>query len=534
MSDVKTALLSTSDKTGLPAFARRLAAMGVKILSTGGTAHLLRQNGIEVRDVSDYTGFPEILDGRVKTLHPKIHGGLLALRDNAEHREEMEKHEIQAIDMVVVNLYPFESTIQKPNVQLMAAIENIDIGGPTLIRSAAKNYTHVAVVTNPADYDALADELERNDATLSEETRFRLAVKAFQHTAHYDSAIADYLAGLRTEVGHYRDIMFLELHKRQGLRYGENPHQRAAFYVDPGAREPSVGTARQIAGPELSFNNILDINAALELVKEFDQPAAVVIKHTNPCGAGIGETLRQAYEKAYRGDPVSAFGSVLALNLPLDAATAEAVVSLRAETPSGQAPYFVEAIIAPSLEDGAVEIITQGVDWGKRTRILETGALCKATPDRRERDVRRVVGGYLVQDRDVRGFEPDSILVATEKNPTEDQMKDLAFAWICCKHIKSNTIALAKDGMLVGVGAGQMSRLDSSIIAARKAGERAQGSVMASDAFFPFPDAVEEAAKAGVAAIIQPGGARKDDEVVAAANRLGMAMVLTGVRHFRH
>jgi len=531
---IKTTLISVSDKTGLAEFAARLKALDIDILSTGGTARLLKDSGIEVMDVSEYTGFPEILDGRVKTLHPKVHGGLLALRDKMEHRKEMDRHGIRAIDMVVVNLYPFEHTVSRPGVELAEAIENIDIGGPTMIRSAAKNYTHVAVVTRPSQYDAIAKELEQGNGSLSEKTHFRLAVEAFGHTARYDRAIVNYLRGLAAERVVFEDALALEFRKRQELRYGENPHQRAAFYVEEGHGKPCVSTARQIAGPELSFNNILDLNAALELVKEFSRPAAVIIKHANPCGAAIADTLQEAYRKAYLGDPVSAFGSVLALNRSLDAACAELVAEFRAEGEAGAASYFVEVIAAPHIAPDALRLLHEKTSWGKRTRLLETGELAGRPPDASALDMRRVGGGLLVQEPDLRGFEEDSINVVTELSPTEGQMADLRFAWICCKHVKSNAIVLARDQMIVGVGAGQMSRLDSCIIAARKAAQRAQGAVLASDAFFPFPDAVEAAAEAGVKAIIQPGGSKKDNEVIAAANRHNIAMLLTGVRHFRH
>jgi len=531
---VRTALISVSDKTGLPAFARRLAALGVKILSTGGTARLLREEGIKVTDVSDYTGFPEILDGRVKTLHPKVHGGLLAVRDDQRHMAQMLEHGIEPIDMVVVNLYPFEQTIARPDVALMEAIENIDIGGPTLIRSAAKNYTHVAVVTRPDHYDRIADELERSAGALCEQTLYELAVEAFQHTAHYDMAIAAYLAGIGQGPGTHPDTLTLELHKRQELRYGENPHQRAAFYVEREAHEPSIATARQVAGPELSFNNILDLAAALELVREFERPAAACIKHTNPCGAGTADSIHGAYRKAYFGDPVSAFGCVVALNCPFDVRTAELVAELRAELGERPAPFFVEAIVAPEVEEGALGLLLERAGWAERTRVLETGRLDVRRADAAAKDMRRVAGGMLVQDRDLQGFDPGSLRTVTDVAPTPEQMADLQFAWLCCKHVKSNAIVIASGGMLVGVGAGQMSRVDATELAIKKAGERARGAVLASDAFFPFPDSVERAGAAGVKAIIQPGGSKGDAAVIKAANRLGIAMVLTGERHFKH
>ena len=534
MAKIRTALISVSDKTDLPEFARRLSALGIEMISTGGTAQILRDSGVKVREVSDYTGFPEILDGRVKTLHPKVHGGLLARRDSEEHIKQLAKHGIQTIDMVVVNLYPFEQTIAQPEVELMQAIENIDIGGPTMIRSGAKNYTHVAVVTAPTQYNAVASELEQSRGSLGEKTLWTLALEAFRHTAHYDTAISTYLAVIGREPGLHPDVLILELQKKQELRYGENPHQGAAFYVERNIQEPCVSRARQIAGPELSFNNILDLNAALELVKEFDRPAAAVIKHNNPCGAGVADSIHEAYIKAYLGDPVSAFGGVLALNRPFDLYVAKAVAEVRAEIEGKPAPYFLEAIIAPRYEQDALKLLYDETNWGERTRLLECGELSVCAIDESARDTRRVVGGMLVQDRDLLGFPESSLRTVTETAPTAAQTADLKLAWLCCKHVKSNAIVLAKEGMVVGVGAGQMSRVDSTFMAARKAGGRAKGSVLASDAFFPFPDSVEQAAQSGVKAIIQPGGSKGDPKVIHAANRLGIAMVFTAVRHFRH
>jgi len=534
MARINTALVSCSDKSGLAAFAARLQAMNVEILSTGGTARLLRDNGIKVVDVSEYTGFPEILDGRVKTLHPKVHGGLLALREKEEHRKQMMEHGIRAIDMVVVNLYPFEQTVAVPGVALAAAIENIDIGGPTMIRSAAKNYTHVAVITSPSDYDAVARELEQRGGNLSEQTHFKLALKAFQHTARYDRAIAQYLSRLDQEPQTCPDTLFLEFTKRQQLKYGENPHQRAAFYVETAIAQPCVSGAEQVGGGQLSFNNILDANAALELVKEFDLPAAVTIKHTNPCGAAVADSLPEAYRKAYLGDPVSAFGCVVALNRPLDVPTARQIAEFRTTTDTGTAAYFVEVVIAPEIQPQAMDLIRKKTNWGERTRFLQVGKLTTNLANGEAWDMRRVRGGLLVQENDNKGFDEDCATVVTSASPTAQQMVDLKFAWLCCKHVKSNAIVLARDGMIVGVGAGQMSRLDSCLIAVRKAGERARGAVLASDAFFPFPDAVEVAARAGVKAIIQPGGSTKDKLVVQCADKHGIAMVCTGVRHFRH
>ncbi len=534
MAKINCALISVSDKTGIIEFARRLAVLGVEILSTGRTARLLGEQNIEVQDVAEYTGFPDILNGVVRTLHPKVHAGLLALREDESHRREMEEHGIRAIDMVVVNLYPFVDVIGRPGTEPMQAVESIDIGGPSLIRSAAKNYTHVAVVTNPETYEALVEELEQNEGSLSERTHFGLALEAFRHTARYDSVVAAYLSGIEGERKEGPARLALEFVKRQDLRYGENPQQEAAFYVEQHLREPCVSRAEQIAGPELSFNNILDINAGIELVKEFDRPAAIVLKHTNPCGAGADDSLAEAYRKAYLGDPVSAFGCAVVLNRPLDAPTAEAIAELRAELDGRPAPYFVESLVAPDFDPGTVELLLRKAKWAQRTRILKTGPLGPSSVDETARDMRRVTGGLLVQQRDLLGFDRDKLKVVTRTAPAEEHLADLEFAWLCCKHVKSNAIVLAKDRMLVGVGAGQMSRVDATIIAVRKAGERARDAVLASDAFFPFPDSVERAAQAGVKAIIQPGGSKGDPAVIEAADRLGIAMVLTGTRHFRH
>jgi phosphoribosylaminoimidazolecarboxamide formyltransferase/IMP cyclohydrolase len=534
VAKIRTAILSVSDKTGLTEFGRRLAALGISLLSTGGTARLLRESGLEVEDLTEYTGFPEILDGLVNTLHPKVHGGLLAERLRETHIREMEEHGIRAIDMVVVNLYPFVDIIAETGVEPVQAIENIDIGGPSLIRAAAKNYSHVAVVTNPETYDTVASELESNEIHLSEQTHFDLAVEAFRHTAHYDTAIAEYLAGIEAEHAMGPERLTLEFVKTLELRYGENPHQEAAFYTEERLEEPCVSNAEQVAGPQLSFNNILDVDAGIELAREFDRPAAVVLKHTNPCGAGTDQALRAAYEKAYFGDPLSAFGCTIVLNRPLDAETAEAIATLRAELQGEPAPFFADCLVAPDFEAEALEAFRSEARWGERTRVLKTGPLGGQSADETARDMRHVTGGLLVQDRDRLGFDQEGLQVATRREPTEEQMADLRFAWLCCKHVKSNAVTLASAQALVGVGAGQMSRIDAVDCALRKAGARAGGAVMASDAFFPFPDSVERAADAGVAAIIQPGGSQGDAAVIEAADRLGVAMVLTGVRHFRH
>jgi len=534
MAKIKTGLISVADKTGVVDFARKLAGLGIELMATGGTARLLSENGIPVENLTDYTGYPEIIGGTVRTLHPKIHAGLLASRDDNSQLRELQELGIKPIDMVVVNLYPFVHVISAPSVEPAQVIDSIDIGGPTMLRSAARNYTQVAVVTNPNSYEAVAEELIRNGGELSEETHYRLALEAFRHSAHYDTVIARGLASMGGKPGVQPERLTLEYVKRQDLRYGENPQQSAAFYVEEDIREPGVGAAEQVAGPELSFNNILDLDAGIGLAREFEEPAAVVIKHTNPCGAGIADSICAAYEKAYRGDPVSAFGCVVALNRPLDADTARAIAELRAELDGRPAPYFVECLAAPDFEDGALDLLMRSVAWAARTRVLKTGPLGPGTADAGARDLRRVSGGLLVQDRDLVGLEPDALKVVTRRAPTDEEMADLRFAWLCCKHVRSNAITLARDGMLVGVGAGQMSRVDATIIACRKAGDRADGAVMASDAFFPFPDSVERAAEAGVRAVIQPGGSKGDAAVIAAADRLGLAMVVTGTRHFRH
>ncbi len=533
MAKIRTALISVSDKSGIAEFSRRLTGLGVSIMSTRGTARLLRENGIAVEDVEDYTGFPEMLDGRIKTLHPKVHAGLLARRE-AAHLKELEEMGIRPIDMVVVNLYPFIDVIAEPGVDLMRAIENIDIGGSTLIRAAAKNYTHVAVLTNPGLYESIASELERSGGNLSAQTHVDLGIEAFRHTAHYDNAIAGYLADIEGQHKTGPERMTLEFVKKQELRYGENPHQGAAFYVQEHVEEGCAGTAVQLAGPELSFNNILDMNSGVELVKEFERPAAFLLKHTNPCGGGLADSLRAAYEKAYFGDPVSAFGGVAALNRPLDLETATAIIEVRAELGGKRAPYFIEVLAAPGFDPEALKLLRDKVDWWERTRILKVAPLARSAVDRSAKDMRRVVGGMLVQDRDLLGFDPARVTVVTRLSPTPEQMADLGFAWLCCKHVKSNAIVLAKDETLVGVGAGQMSRVDATADAIRKAGMRAEGAALASDAFFPFPDSVEAAAAVGVRAVIQPGGSKGDAAVVAAADRLGIAMVTTGARHFRH
>ena len=563
MKKIQRALISVYDKTNLLDIANVLAQHGVEILSTGGTARHLRDAGIDIIDVSDYTGFPEMLEGRVKTLHPKIHGGLLAEWDNAEHSAQAEAHGINAIDMVICNLYPFEATVAKPDVTLPEAIENIDIGGPTMIRAAAKNYRHVAVLTDPSQYPQIIADLDTNDGCLSEAQRFELAKAAFAHTAHYDTAIAAYLTdsdsplirgvrgvdqtentslirgvdqtensplirGVRgvdkaedSEADEFDDNLTLHFKKERTLRYGENPHQRAAFYRTETTPGPSAAWANQRSGQPLSFNNLLDLEAALEIVKDFQTPACAIIKHNNPCGLATADNLQDAFTKALECDPTSAFGSIVGLNRKVTIQTANTIRE------AAQAGIKIDAIIAPSYTDKALRALSRV----KRRPILEVGALSDAEPILQ---VRNITGGVLVQNPDVHEMEADALQVATKRPPTDDEIKSLLFAWKACKHVKSNCILLANGTQSVGIGAGQMSRVDAAIIAIRKAGEKAKGTVLASDAYFPFPDGVEIAGEAGITAIIQPGGSVNDEPVIEAANAYGMAMVLTGVRHFRH
>ncbi|WP_306534192.1 bifunctional phosphoribosylaminoimidazolecarboxamide formyltransferase/IMP cyclohydrolase [Geobacter sp.] len=521
MAKITRALISLSDKTGIVEFAKELAGYGVEILSTGGTAKLLRDAGLTVKDVSEHTGFPEMLDGRVKTLHPKVHGGLLGMRSNPEHVATMKEHGILPIDMVVVNLYPFEATVANPACTLEDAIENIDIGGPTMLRSAAKNNADVTVIVDPADYRTVLDEMKASGGSVAKETNFRLAVKVYQHTAAYDGAISNWL-GARTGEGvaAYSDTITLQFRKAQEMRYGENPHQSAAFYVERQVQEASVATARQLQGKELSYNNIGDTDAALECVKQFSEgPACVIVKHANPCGVAIGKSLLEAYDRAYATDPESAFGGIIAFNGELDPETARAICDRQ----------FVEVIIAPKVSPGAVEVVAAK----KNVRLLECG-MWLAQPAQRL-DFKRVNGGLLVQDTDL--ALSAELKVVSKCQPTEQEMIDLQFAWRVAKFVKSNAIVYGKDGMTIGVGAGQMSRVNSARIAAIKAehaGLQVQGAVMASDAFFPFRDGIDNAAAVGITAVIQPGGSMRDAEVIAAADEHGMAMVFTGMRHFRH
>ena len=517
MKKISRALISVSDKTGVAEFAAGLAAQGVEILSTGGTAKLLRDKGLKVRDVSDLTGFPEMLDGRVKTLHPKVHGGLLAIRSNPQHQEQVKKHGIEFIDLVAVNLYPFEKTAGKPGVKFEELIENIDIGGPSMIRSAAKNFEDVTVVVDAADYAAVIEEMKANGGCVSDETRARLSRKAFATTAAYDGAISTTLQKLAD--GALPQNLHMNFRKTMDLRYGENPHQKAALYLDPSAGGRGLASAKQLQGKELSYNNLVDLEAGWRLVCEFEEPTTAIVKHTNPCGIASAATLAESYRRALDVDSVSAFGSVIAVNRPLDAATAEAISKL-----------FVEAVVAPSYEAAAREKLAAR----KNLRLMD---MSTTAGDVYGLQLKSVGGGLLVQTPDTAGAKPEEWKCVTERKPTEEELRALAFAWRVTKHVKSNAIVFARDGVVVGVGAGQMSRVDSAKLAATKARElkhSLEGTVVGSDAFFPFPDGVEEIAKAGATAIAQPGGSVRDAEVIAAANRLGLAMVFTGVRHFRH
>ena len=522
---ITRALISVSDKTGIEAFARKLSGFGVEILSTGGTSKALADAGIAVKDVSEHTGFPEIMEGRVKTLHPKIHGGILGKHDNDDHITVMQAHDIVPIDMVVVNLYPFVKTMQSGQ-NFNECIENIDIGGPAMIRAAAKNHAHVAVVTDPQDYESVLKEMEENDGMLSYRTRERLAFTAFSLTATYDSSISGWLA-TQIEEATPRRISFSGTLK-QTLRYGENPHQNAALYLsDDAVKRPGAALSKQIQGKELSYNNLADTDAAFELVSEFDDPAVAIIKHANPCGVAVGNNVLDAYKRALMCDQESAFGGIIALNRPLTGELASTIVK-----------RFVEVIIAPSIEEDALDSLRRK----SNIRVLETGAM----PERgqRARVMKRIAGGMLVQEADNMVLNPDDLKTVTDREPTEKEMEDLIFAFTVAKHVKSNAIVYAKDLTTVGVGAGQMSRVDSCRIAVMKAKKAAEdagwdeplttGSVVASDAFFPFADGLLTAANAGVSAVIQPGGSIRDQEVIDAANERGLAMVFTGLRHFNH
>jgi len=518
MSKIQRAILSVTDKSGLVDFARRLASMDVELVSTGGTAKLLRDSGLAVKDISELTGFPEMLDGRVKTLHPKVHGGILHRRGEPSHRTAVAEHGIPAIDMVVVNLYAFEKTAAKPGVHFDELIENIDIGGPSMIRSAAKNFQDVAVVTSPADYDAIAAEMARAGGELSRETKWKMAQKAFATTAAYDSAIASTLERVGVN-GHFElhggegfpATLRLSFQKTMDLRYGENPHQKAAMYRDSSGT--GVANARQLQGKELSYNNMVDLQAAWDLAQDFEETVCAIIKHTNPCGAATGKTLDEAYVRALECDPVSAFGGVIGVNRPVDDGAATEMAKL-----------FLEVIAAPLFEPAAQQIFASK----KNLRLVEV------PPGRQTWVLKNISGGMLVQDADLRRLAESDLKVVTKRQPTPEENRALWFAWKVCKHVKSNAILYARDGQTVGVGAGQMSRVDSCKVGAMKAQLPLKGTVAASDAFFPFPDGVEEIAKAGSTAIIQPGGSVRDQEVIEAADRLGLAMIFTGFRHFRH
>lgn len=511
---IKRALISVSDKTGLIPFARGLAEQDIELISTGGTARALKDAGLTVKEVAEITGFPEILDGRVKTLHPRIHSGILAVRDKEEHQRQLEEHHITPIDLVVVNLYPFAETIARPDVTFEEAIENIDIGGPSMVRAAAKNHAYVTIVVDPVDYEPVLAELKEK-GQISSELRRRLAAKAFRHTAGYDALIAQYLSEQAGE--RFPERLTLTFDKVQTLRYGENPHQEAAFYQEPLARQSGIAQAEQLHGKELSYNNINDADAALQLVREFEEPAVVAIKHTNPCGVGLGSTLAEAFQKAYEADPVSIFGGIIAVNRPVDQAVADRMAEL-----------FLEVIIAPDFTPEALARLTQK----KNIRLLKLDV--NGGEDQQVQLVRSVTGGLLVQEADFGQLNEEELKVVTQRAPSEAEWEQLFFAWKVVKHVKSNAIVLAKDGQTLGVGAGQMNRVGAARIAIEQAGMKAKGAVLASDAFFPMKDTVEEAAKAGISAIIQPGGSIRDEESIQEADRHGIAMVFTGMRHFKH
>ncbi|HEM7527428.1 TPA: bifunctional phosphoribosylaminoimidazolecarboxamide formyltransferase/IMP cyclohydrolase [Providencia rettgeri] len=523
---IRRALLSVSDKTGVVEFAKALSQRGVELLSTGGTAKLLAESGLDVTEVSDYTGFPEMMDGRVKTLHPKVHGGILGRRGTDD--AIMQQHDIAPIDMVVVNLYPFAQTVAKPNCTLEDAVENIDIGGPTMVRSAAKNHKDVAIVVNSNDYQIIIDEMDNHENSLNWSTRFDLAIKAFEHTAAYDSMIANYFGELVAPYygdttqpsGRFPRTLNLNFIKKQDMRYGENSHQDAAFYIEENPKEASIATAQQIQGKALSYNNIADTDAALECVKSFEEPACVIVKHANPCGVAIGDSIHAAYDNAFKTDPTSAFGGIIAFNRQLDKETAQAIIDRQ----------FVEVIIAPSVAKDALPIL----ETKQNVRVLECGEWSKPVTGL---DFKRVNGGLLVQDRDLGMVEKEALRVVTNRQPTERELKDAMFCWKVAKFVKSNAIVYAKNDMTVGIGAGQMSRVYSAKIAGIKAadeGLEVAGCAMASDAFFPFRDGIDAAAAVGVTCVIQPGGSIRDDEVIAAANEHGIAMIFTNMRHFRH
>lgn len=524
MIKIKRALISVSDKSGLGEFVNGLHEFGVEIISTGGTAKKIKKLGIPVKAVSDLTGTPEMFDGRVKTLHPKIHGALLALRDNPAHKEQIKKFGIKLIDMVVVNLYPFEKTVDNPNLDIEDAIENIDIGGPSMLRSAAKNSKSVAVVCNPQQYNQILDEMKTNNGSLTQETCFALGIEAFQRTNEYDRAIVAYFKSkqcLSKDSEIFPQTINLAFKKVQSLRYGENPHQQAAFYKEVNSSVPGIASAHQLHGKELSFNNILDLNAALDVVKGFEKPAAAIIKHTNPCGAAVAEKISIAYKDALACDRLSAFGSIVGFNRKVEQDTAE--VLLTAD--------FIECIIAPGFSEKALDMLKKK----KNLRIIDIDNFIQCRMDKfGEFDFKRVNGGLLIENKDITTIDKKTLKTVTEKVPIPEEMESLVFAWKIAKHVKSNAIVLAQGTKTVGIGAGQMSRVDSVIIALRKAEGRSQGAVLASDAFFPKADAIEQAAGAKITAIIQPGGSIRDKEIIQAAESAGIAMIFTGMRHFKH
>jgi len=513
---VKRALISVSDKTGIVEFGKELESLGIEIISTGGTYNTLKTAGVKVTSISDVTGFPECLDGRVKTLHPIIHAGILAMRSNPEHMEQIKKLNIEPIDLVVINLYPFKQTILKEGVELHEAIENIDIGGPTMLRAAAKNYQDAAVVVDPEDYEIMVNEL-KNQQDISKDTKFRLAWKVFEHTSHYDALIAGYLRE-KANGDKYPKTMTITFEKAQDMRYGENPHQSAVFYKEVGRNAGMISSAVQLHGKELSFNNINDANGALELLKEFDEPTVVAVKHTNPCGVASAETVCEAYIKAYECDPISIFGGIIAINREVDSKTAEEINKI-----------FVEIIIAPSYSEEALKTLKNK----KNIRILQMDDILKKYK-KGTLDYKKVGGGILVQDVNSELLNPDELKVVTKVQPPKEKMDDLMFAWKIVKHMKSNAIALVKDKQTVGLGPGQTNRVWSTSNAAERAGENAKGAVLASDAFFPFADNVEAAANAGILAIIQPGGSIRDQEAIDACDKFGISMIFTGIRHFKH
>jgi len=518
MNTIRRALISVSDKSHIVEFAEKLHQRGIEILSTGGTAKLLEGGGVPVTLISDYTGFPEMMDGRIKTLHPKVHGGILGKRDEASHRGAMEEHGISPIDLVVINLYPFEATISKTDCTLEDAIENIDIGGPAMVRSASKNYNDVAVVVNPEDYEVVLAEMDQNEGAVTHETRLRLSRDAFAMTSRYDAMISNYLSGQIDGGDEFPAVFNNPYHKVQVLRYGENPHQNAALYRETQPGSADVVVAQQLQGKELSFNNYIDMNAAWELAIEFEVSSAVVIKHTNPCGVAVGDDQTEAFVKARETDPVSAFGGVLGFNRKVTLQTAEEVLK-----------NFVEVIIAPDYEPEALERFAAK----KNVRVMKMPVSGDPRPESRM-DIKRIGGGLLLQNGDDITLDPEALKVVSQKQPTPDMLEALKFSWIVAKHVKSNAIIYARNTETVGIGAGQMSRVDSARLAIEKANKPVEGCVMASDAFFPFRDSIDAAAKSGVAAIIQPGGSIRDQEVIDAANEYGLVMVFTGIRHFKH